>query len=89
MHFEAEGNSLQEQERKNAGKIVSTLLERQQELSFMDPFLLLKEVTEQFKVDPDSERYRRYQEYSQPSGDKTGQSSGAAFIKNKEMFLQA
>ena len=61
---------------------MSTLLDRQKQLKNVDPFLILKEVTESLKVDLDSERYRRYQEFSKTQ-------TGLSAVKNKEMYLAA
>lgn len=46
----------QADERRKASLVVSTLLERQQLMKNMDPFLLLKEVNETFKVDDHNRR---------------------------------
>lgn len=69
----------QADERRKASLVVSTLLERWQQMKNMDPFLLLKEVNETFKVD---EPARRQPEFAQ--------SHEAGFsVKNKDLFYQA
>lgn len=44
--------------------------------------MILKEVTESLKVDLDSERCRRYQEFSKTQ-------TGLSAVKNKEMYIAA
>jgi hypothetical protein len=47
-----------DEERRKASIMVTTMLERQEKMKGMDPFLLLKEVTESIKFDPEQDQTR-------------------------------
>jgi hypothetical protein len=80
--MKSQENFLEDEERKRASIVVSTLHDRRMQNANVDPFLLLKEVTESFQVDPEY-RFKFNSELANT------QMSGFSGIKNKELFMQA
>jgi len=72
-------------QRKKASLVISTLMDRRNQLQNMDPFMLLKEVTESLNSPAFNEQGQRAQPDSAQHA--ATYSAGFGMVKNREIFL--